>query len=72
MPNSVAITNTYHTAEGLMSLARKCKDKNQSRRLRAIARLRGTRPRVPRDHRFGYCYLLSAIFPEAGVAVGHI
>ncbi|MCY4461727.1 MAG: IS630 family transposase [Albidovulum sp.] len=33
---------------------------------------RGTRPRVPRDHRYGYCYLFSAIFPEAGVAVGHI
>ena len=33
---------------------------------------RGTRPRVPRDHRYGYCHLFSAIFPEAGVAVVHI
>ena len=39
MPNRVAITNTDHTAEGLKALARKCKDKNQSRRLRAIARV---------------------------------
>jgi len=39
MPNSVAITNTDHTAEGLKALAGKCKDKNQSRRLRAIARV---------------------------------
>ncbi len=39
LPNSVAITNTDHTAEGLKALAGKCKDKNQSRRLRAIARV---------------------------------
>ena len=39
MRNSVAITNTDHTAEGLKALARKCKDKNLSRRLRAIARV---------------------------------
>ncbi|MCY4459204.1 MAG: transposase [Albidovulum sp.] len=43
--------------------------KGMAARVRA---LRGTRPRVPRDHRYGYCYLFSAIFPEAGVAVGHI
>ncbi len=37
MPNSVAITNSDHAAEGLKALAGKCKDKNQSRRLRAIS-----------------------------------
>ena len=39
MPNSVAITNTDHTAEGLKALAGRCKDKNQPRRLRAIVRV---------------------------------
>ena len=34
--------------------------------------LRGSRPRVPRDYRYGYCYLFSAICPAAGVAVGHV
>ncbi len=32
----------------------------------------GTRPRVPRDHRYGYGYLFSAICPMRGVAVGHV
>ena len=33
---------------------------------------RGSRPRVPRDHRYGYCYLFSAICPDYGAAVGHV
>ena len=32
----------------------------------------GSRPRVFRDHRFGYCYLFSAICPASGTAVGHV
>ncbi len=34
--------------------------------------LRGSRPRVTRDHRYGYCYLFSAICPDDGAAVGHV
>ncbi len=34
--------------------------------------LRGSRPRVPRDHRYGHCYLFSAICPDDGAAVGHV
>lgn len=33
---------------------------------------RGSRPRVPRDFRYGYCYLFSAICPASGVAAGHV
>ena len=33
---------------------------------------RGTRPRIPRDRRFGYCYLFSAACPDRKQAVGHI
>ena len=33
---------------------------------------RGSRPRVPRDCRYGYCCLFSAICPQAGAAVGHV
>ncbi len=33
---------------------------------------RGSRPRVPRDHRYGYCYLFSAICPESGMSAGHV
>ena len=33
---------------------------------------KGTRPRIPRDHRFGYCYLFSAACPARELAVGHI
>ena len=33
---------------------------------------RGSRPRVPRDYRYGYCCLFSAICPQAGRAVGHV
>ena len=40
-----------------------------------LARLwarRGTRPRVVRDHRYGYCYLFSAACPARGVGAGHV
>ena len=33
---------------------------------------KGTRPRIPRDHRYGYCYLFSAACPSTGQAVGHV
>ena len=33
---------------------------------------KGTRPRIPRDRRFGYCYLFSAACPDRELAVGHI
>ena len=33
---------------------------------------KGTRPRIVRDHRYGYCCLFSAICPEAGTAAGHV
>ncbi len=33
---------------------------------------KGTRPRVARDHRYGYVYLFSAACPETGDAVGHV
>lgn len=33
---------------------------------------KGTRPRIVRDHRYGYCYLFSAICPAAGTAAGHV
>ena len=33
---------------------------------------RGSRPRVPRDHRYGYCHLFSAICSGSGTAVGHV
>ena len=33
---------------------------------------KGTRPRIPRDHRFGYCYLFSAACPARELAVGQI
>ena len=33
---------------------------------------KGTRPRIPRDHRRGYCYLFSAACPSTGQAVGHV
>ncbi len=33
---------------------------------------KGTRARIPRDHRYGYVYLFSAACPETGVAVGHV
>ncbi len=40
-----------------------------------LARLwarKGTRPRVVRDHRYGYCYLFSAACPARGVSAGHV
>ena len=33
---------------------------------------KGTRPRIPRDYRYGYVYLFSAACPETGHAVGHV
>jgi len=33
---------------------------------------KGTRPRIPRDYRYGYVYLFSAACPETGNAVGHV
>ena len=33
---------------------------------------KGTRPRIVRDHRYGYVYLFSAACPETGTAVGHV
>ncbi|MCY3875461.1 MAG: IS630 family transposase [Rhodobacteraceae bacterium] len=33
---------------------------------------RGSRPRVPRDYRSGYCDLFSAICPESGMSAGHV
>ena len=33
---------------------------------------KGTRPRIHRDRRFGYCYLFSAACPAREMAVGHI
>ena len=32
----------------------------------------GSRPRGPRDHRYGYCYLFSAICPATGTAISHV
>ena len=32
----------------------------------------GSRPRVPRDCRYGYCCLFSAICPARGTAIGHV
>ncbi|MDE0306947.1 MAG: IS630 family transposase [Albidovulum sp.] len=40
-----------------------------------LARLwarKGTRPRVVRDHRYGYCYLFSAACPRRGTSAGHV
>jgi len=33
---------------------------------------KGTRPRIPRDYRYGYCYLFSALCPARGEAIGHV
>ena len=33
---------------------------------------KGSRPRIVRDHRYGYAYLFSAACPEHSIAVGHI
>ena len=33
---------------------------------------KGTRPRIVRDYRYGYVYLLSAACPETGTAVRHV
>ena len=33
---------------------------------------KGTRPRIVRDHRYGYVHLFSAACPETGAAVGHV
>ena len=33
---------------------------------------KGSRPRIVRDHRYGYAYLFAAACPEHSVAVGHI
>ena len=33
---------------------------------------KGTRPRIPRDRHFGYCYLFSAACPQRKRAVGHV
>ncbi len=33
---------------------------------------KGTRPRIVRDHRYGYVYLFSAACPATGDAVGHV
>jgi len=33
---------------------------------------KGTRPRIPRDYRYGYVCLFSAACPETGHAVGHV
>ena len=33
---------------------------------------KGTRPRIPRDRRVGYCYVFSAACPARELAVGHI
>ncbi len=32
----------------------------------------GSRPRVPRDHRYGYCYLFSALCPANGLSATHV
>ena len=32
----------------------------------------GTRPRIVRDFRYGYCYLFSAACPLLGTTVGHV
>ena len=39
MPAGIEITNTDHTAEEIRELARKCKNRAEARRLRAIARV---------------------------------
>ena len=52
-----------------------CQDEARVGQKGMLARVwarRGSRPQVPRDHRYGYCYLFSAICPEAGAAVGHV
>ncbi len=33
---------------------------------------KGTRPRIPRDYRYGYVYLFSAACPDTGHALGHV
>ena len=33
---------------------------------------RGSRPRVVKEHRYGYCYMFSCICPVAGRVVGHV
>ncbi len=46
MPAGIEITNTDHTADEIRALARKCKNRAEARRLRAIARaMEGARSR---------------------------
>ena len=33
---------------------------------------KGTRPRIPREYRYGYCYLFRALCPAKGEAIGHV
>ena len=40
--------------------------------LSRIWALKGTRPGIPRDYRYGYCYLFSALCPATGEAIGHV
>ena len=40
--------------------------------LTSVWHQRGTRPRIPRDHRYGYCYLFLAACPSTGEAAGRI
>ncbi len=70
MPNSVAITNTDHTAEGLKALAGRCKDKNQPRRLAGDRQGDGGRARPHGDRSAGLRLL---VFPGRGEnrAEGH-
>ena len=52
-----------------------CQDEARVGRKGMLTRVRarrGKRPRVLRDHRYGYCQLFSAICPAKGAAVGHI
>ena len=39
MPTGIEVTNTEHTADEIGELARKCKNRAEARRLRAIARV---------------------------------
>ncbi len=39
MPAGIEITNTDHTADEIRALVRKCKNRAEARRLRAIARV---------------------------------
>ncbi len=48
------------------------KMKRQKGMLTRVWARRGSRPRVPRDYRYGHRDLFSAICPESGISAGHV